>query len=151
MVPTQYAGFWRRLVAAVLDQIVLTVGRAFVYGAIALIVYAGLYLFEVREQQTLAFAITGGCLWFLDIWLTWIYYALMESSSLQGTLGKLALGIRVYHRDQNRALTFEEATVRYFAKILSRFTIMIGYILCAFSSRKQALHDFVGRSVLVVR
>lgn len=151
MVPTQYAGFWRRLVAAVLDQIVLTVGRAFVYGAIALIVYAGLYLFEVREQQTLAFAITGGCLWFLDIWFTWIYYALMESSSLQGTLGKLALGIRVYHRDQNRALTFEEATVRYFAKILSRFTIMIGYILCAFSSRKQALHDFVGRSVLVVR
>lgn len=151
MISTQYAGFWRRLVAALLDQIVLTVGRAFIYGALALIVYAGLYLFEVRDHQTLAFAITGGFLWFLDIWLTWIYYALMESSTLQGTLGKLALGIRVYHRDQTRALTFEEATVRYFAKILSRLTLMIGYILCAFSSRKQALHDFVGRSVLVVR
>ena len=75
----------------------------------------------------------------------------MESSSLKGTLGKLALGIRVYHRDQTRALTFEEATVRYFSKILSRMTLMVGYIMCAFSSRKQSLHDFVAKSVLVVK
>ena len=151
MTSNQYAGFWRSLVAAVLDQIVLTVGRTFVYGALALMVYAALYLFDIKDHHTLVFAITGGFLWFLDIWLTWIYFALMESSSLQGTLGKLALGIRVYHRDESRALTFEEATVRYFAKILSRMTILIGYILCAFSSRKQGLHDFVARSVLVVR
>jgi uncharacterized RDD family membrane protein YckC len=151
MTSTLYAGFWRRLVAAILDQIVLTVGRAFVYGAIVLMVYAGLYLFEIKDQHTLIFAITGGCLWFLDIWLTWIYFALMESSSLKGTLGKLALGIRVYHRDQTRALTFEEATVRYFSKILSRMTLMVGYIMCAFSSRKQSLHDFVAKSVLVVK
>jgi uncharacterized RDD family membrane protein YckC len=151
MTSTLYAGFWRRLVAAILDQIVLTVGRAFVYGAIVLMVYAGLYLFEIKDQHTLIFAITGGCLWFLDIWLTWIYFALMESSSLKGTLGKLALGIRVYHRDQTRALTFEEATVRYFSKIISRMTLMVGYIMCAFSSRKQSLHDFVAKSVLVVK
>jgi uncharacterized RDD family membrane protein YckC len=150
MTSTLYAGFWRRLVAAILDQIVLTVGRAFIYGALGLIVYATLYLFEAQAHNMIAFAITGGCLFFLDICLTWIYFALMESSTLQGSLGKLALGIRVYHRDEKRALTFEEATVRYFAKILSRMTFMIGYIMSAFSSRKQALHDFVGRSVLVV-
>jgi len=151
MTSTLYAGFWRRVVAAILDQIVLTVGRAFVYGAIVLMIYAGLYLFEIKDQHTLIFAVTGGCLWFLDIWLTWIYFALMESSSLKGTLGKLALGIRVYHRDQTRALTFEEATVRYFSKILSRMTLMVGYIMCAFSSRKQSLHDFVAKSVLLVK
>lgn len=144
-----YAGFWRRLVAALLDQIVLTVGRALIYGAMGLIVYAILYLLDIKENHILIFAVFGGVIFFINIWLTWIYYALLESSSLQGTPGKLAMGIRVWHSDK-RALTFEEATVRYFAKILSRMTFLIGYILCAFSSRKQALHDFIGRSVLIV-
>ncbi len=144
-----YAGFWRRLVAAVLDQVILTVGRAFVYGALALITYATIHFAEIREYQIPIFTVLGACLFLLDIWLTWIYFALLESSYYQGTPGKLALGIRVWHKDK-RALTFEEATVRYFAKILSRMTLLIGYILCAFSSRKQALHDFVARSVLVV-
>jgi uncharacterized RDD family membrane protein YckC len=145
-----YAGFWRRLVAAILDQVILTVGRVFVYGALGLIVYAVIHFAELRDYQVLIFSILGGCLFFLDIWLTWIYFALLESSYYQGTPGKLALGIRVWHKEK-RALTFEEATVRYFAKILSRLTLLIGYILCAFSSRKQALHDFVASSVLVVQ
>ncbi len=145
-----YAGFWRRLVAAILDQIILAVGRALCYGILGLIVYATLYLFDIKENHVLVFAIFGGCIFLLNIWLTWIYFALMESSSLQGTLGKLALGVRVFHKTDKRALTFEEATVRYFAKILSRITFLIGYILAAFSSKKQALHDFVGKSVLIV-
>lgn len=145
-----HAGFWRRLVAAVLDQIILTVGRALLYGILGLIVYAILYLFEIKDRHVLVFGIFGGCIFLLNIWLTWIYYAMMESSSLQGTLGKLALGIRVFHKTERRALTYEEATVRYFAKILSRMTLLIGYILCAFSSKKQALHDFIGNSVLFV-
>lgn len=145
-----YAGFWRRVTAAILDQIVLTVGRAFCYGILYVMVYAALYLFDIKDNHQMIFYVLGGCIFFLDIWLTWIYFALMESSSLQGTLGKLALGVRVFHKADKRALTFEEATVRYFAKIISRATLLIGYILCAFSSKKQALHDFVGKSVLVV-
>lgn len=145
-----YAGFWRRLVAAILDQIILTVGRAFVYGALGLILYAIIQFAEIKEYQVLIFSVFAGCIFILDIWLTWIYFALMESSHHQGTPGKLALGITVWHREK-RALTFEEATVRYFAKIISQMTILIGYILCAFSSRKQALHDFVAGSVLLVQ
>ena len=145
-----YAGFWRRLVAALLDQIILLVGRAVIFGVLGLIIYAILYLFEIKENHILIFSITGSCILLINLWLTWIYFAMMESSSLQGTLGKLALGIRIFHKADKRALTFEEATVRYFAKILSRVTFLIGYILCAFSSKKQALHDFISKSVLVV-
>lgn len=144
-----YAGFWRRLVAAILDQVILTVGRALVYGALALLVYSVIQFAEMRSYEVPIFSVLGGLLVVLDIWLTWIFFALMESSGYQATPGKLALGIRVWHRD-NRPLTFEEATVRYFAKILSRITLFIGYMLCAFSSRKQALHDFIARAVLVV-
>jgi uncharacterized RDD family membrane protein YckC len=150
MSEVQYAGFWRRFFAAILDHIILIVAGGIIYGAIGLVVYASLYLFEVRENHSLIFLIFGGCMALLNLWLTWIYYALMESSGMQGTLGKLALGIRVFHAKERRALTFEEATVRYFAKIISRFTLLVGYIMCAFSSRKQSLHDFVAKGVLVV-
>jgi uncharacterized RDD family membrane protein YckC len=145
-----YAGFWRRFVAAILDQIILTVGRIFIYGAFALIAYAIIHFAEIKDYQVLIFSVLAGCLFFVDLWLTWIYFALLESSCYQATPGKLALGIQVWHKDK-RALTFEEATVRYFAKILSRLTLLVGYILCAFSSRKQALHDFIASSVLVVQ
>lgn len=144
-----YAGFWRRLVAAILDQIVLTVGRALIFGAMGGILYALLHLFEAQYNALAVFSVFGGIVLLLNFWLTWIYFALFESASLQGTPGKLALGIRVAHKE-NRPLTFEEATVRYFSKILSRITILIGYIMCAFSSRKQALHDFIARAVLTV-
>lgn len=143
-----YAGFWRRFVAALLDEVILTVGRVFIYGAMGLILYAIIHFAEMKDRQTIAFAIFGTCVFFLDIWLTWIYFALLEST-YQGTPGKLALGIRVWHQDR-RPLTFEEATVRYFAKILSRLTLLVGYILCAFSSKKQALHDFIARSILII-
>lgn len=143
-----YAGFWRRVVAALLDEVILTVGRIFIYGAMGLLLYAVIHFAELKDQQLIIFAVFGGFVFFLDIWLVWIYFALLESS-YQGTPGKLAMGIRVWHRDR-RPLTFEEATVRYFAKILSRLTLLVGYFLCAFSSKKQALHDFIARTVLLV-
>jgi len=145
-----YAGFWRRFIAAVLDQIILLVGRAFIYGAIGLIIYAMLFVFDARSQIEMVFRIYAGILALVDFWITWIYFAVMESSSLQGSLGKLALGIRVSNMDL-KPVTFEQATVRYFSKIISSLTIGVGYLLCAYSSKKQALHDFVGKTVLVVR
>lgn len=146
----RYAGFWRRFIAAVLDQIILLVGRAFVYGAIGLIIYAMLFVFDARNQIDLVFRIYAAILALVDFWITWIYFAAMESSTLQGSLGKLALGIRVSNTDMKR-ITFEQATARYFAKIISSLTIGVGYLLCAYSSKKQALHDFIGKTVLVVR
>ena len=145
-----YAGFWRRFVAALLDQIILLVGRAFVYGAIGLIIYAMLFVFDARSQIDMVFRIYAGILALVDFWITWIYFAAMESSSLQGSLGKLAVGIRVCNADLKR-ITFEQATARYFSKIVSSLTIGVGYLLCAYSSKKQALHDFVAKTVLIVR
>ncbi len=113
-----YAGFWRRFIAAVLDQIILLVGRAFIYGAIGLIIYAMLFVFDARSQIEMVFRIYAGILALVDFWITWIYFAVMESSSLQGSLGKLALGIRVSNMDL-KPVTFEQATVRYFSKIIS--------------------------------
>ncbi len=81
--------------------------------------------------------------------LEWLYYSLMESSAWQGTLGKKALGLRVTDLQGNR-VSFGRATGRFFARIISSFTLLIGYIMAGFTEKKQALHDIIA-SCLVIR
>lgn len=79
----------------------------------------------------------------------WLYHALMESSAKQATLGRMALGIRVTDLNGNR-IGFGRATGRYFAKILSALILGIGFLMAAFTAKKQALHD-IPAGTLVVR
>ena len=81
--------------------------------------------------------------------LGWLYFALMESSKTQATLGKMALGLKVTDLEGNR-ISFGRATGRYFGKIISGMIIYIGYILAGLTEKKQALHDIMA-SCLVVR
>jgi uncharacterized RDD family membrane protein YckC len=78
---------------------------------------------------------------------TWLYEAFMLSSTRQATLGKMIFGMKVTDLSGNR-LSFAHATGRYFAKWLSAFTLLIGYIMAGFTERKQALHDMVAGTLV---
>jgi uncharacterized RDD family membrane protein YckC len=78
----------------------------------------------------------------------WLYEALLTSSVKQGTLGKMALNLKVTDKE-GRRLSFAHATGRYFAKLLNRFTLYIGYIIAGFTQRKQALHDFIAGTYVI--
>jgi uncharacterized RDD family membrane protein YckC len=76
------------------------------------------------------------------------YSVLSESSALQGTLGKRALGLRV--TDLNgRRIRFGRAVGRYLAHILSTWLWFAGFIMAAFTSRRQALHDILAGTLVV--
>ena len=79
----------------------------------------------------------------------WLYFALMESSSKQATLGKMMIGVIVTDTDGNR-ISFGRASGRFFGKIVSWITLLIGYRMAAFTKRKQALHDIMA-GCLVIR
>ena len=80
---------------------------------------------------------------------TWLYYTLMESSRYQATLGKMVLGIQVTDLEGNR-ISLARANGRYFGKVLSKMVLYIGFIMAAFTEKKQALHDVIA-GCLVVR
>ena len=80
--------------------------------------------------------------------VSWLYFALLESSPKQATLGKMALGIKVTDLDGNR-ISFGRATGRFFAKIISGVILMIGYIMAAFTAKKQALHDIIASTLVI--
>ncbi len=81
--------------------------------------------------------------------LQWLYFAWMESSEHQATLGKMALGLIVTDLNDQR-ISFGRATGRFFAKIITNYTFFIGYIMAGFTEKKQALHDMIA-STLVLR
>ena len=78
-----------------------------------------------------------------------LYFALMESSKYQGTLGKMAMGIKVVRGDGGR-ISIGKAILRYIGKWISGFILCFGYIMAAFTDKKRALHDMIA-STLVVR
>lgn len=134
----KYAGFWKRFVAAFLDGIIL-----YILGALIGFVFGLLYATALRTAEGLeAISLILGFV------ISWLYYALMESSSQQATLGKQAMGIIVTDLNNNR-ISFARATGRYFAKIISGIILLIGYIMAAFTEKKQALHDIIASTLVI--
>lgn len=148
MVP--YAGFWRRFVAALIDGILLQVVLSIVGGILGVGIGAGLGGFGAMGQSdeiNAAGLAAVGTIYLVAFVGQWLYFALMESSGLQATVGKLAMGVVVTDQSGNR-ISFGRATGRYFGKILSGIILMIGYIMAAFTERKQGLHDMIAGTLV---
>lgn len=136
-----FAGFWRRYLALVVDQLVLLIPLVVLALGLGLM----LGLFEGSGEEAGVFA----QLIYFAIYLVVapLYYALQESSRHQATLGKRALGIKITDLDGNR-LSFGKALGRWFAAALSYLTLYIGFLMAAFTQRKQALHDVVAGTLV---
>ena len=127
----KYAGFWRRFAAYLLDCLILSP----LYFFIVSILFLKFGVFIIAIVEVLA---------------VWLYFSLMESSYLQATVGKLVLSIKVV--DYNyRKISFLRATGRNFAKVLSAVILMIGFIMAAFTKKKQGLHDLIAETLVVKR
>ena len=146
--PVAYAGFWLRVVAYIIDAIILAFASAVVFFPLF-----GANLHSFSRDNPWEFYTTFSrpivALKLLGIMLSWIYYATCESSAWQATLGKKALGLKVTDLYGNR-ITFARASGRFFGKILSGLILGIGFLMAGFTARKQALHDILA-GCLVLR
>ena len=131
---TTYAGFWRRFAAWFLDGLLLS-----------LVTLPFTLQFGGDAAAQAGRASAAGT---ISTVVGWLYHALMESSAKQATVGKMALGIIVTDLE-GRRIGFGRATGRYFAKILSALILGIGFLMAAFTERKQALHDMVASTLVV--
>jgi uncharacterized RDD family membrane protein YckC len=153
--PVEYAGFWWRFLAYIIDSIIIsTISWIFILPIFAIM---GISIFSMKQSGynmddptlfigTFLMAIIPIAI--ISTTAQWLYFALMESSKHQGTVGKLVLKIKVNDTSGNR-ITFARATGRYFGKILSGMIILIGYIMAGFTERKQALHDILANCYVI--
>lgn len=141
----RYGGFWIRVVAAIIDAILVRVVLAPIGAVFGL---SGLALGGVGHRGfTLMHVFGGGVMLLLVIAGSWLYEAFMESSSYQATLGKMIFGMRVTDLYGNR-ISFARATGRHFAKILSAMILCIGFIMVGLTERKQGLHDLLAGTLV---
>lgn len=121
----RYANFGERLVALIIDSVLLGVA-----GSILGIVF--------NEGSTS----------FLSFIIGIAYKAGMEGSANQATLGKMAMGIKVIGPDGGR-ISYGRAIGRYFATFLSTLILGIGYLMALFTKDKRTLHDFIAGTYVI--
>lgn len=139
-----YAGFWKRFGASILDGLIVASVSFAAFGASRL-PNGQTSPDEAFRVLFSAHGLLEGLRGFL---IQWAYYAVMESSPQQATLGKMAAGIKVADLNGNR-LGFGRATGRYFGKIASTIFCGGGYLMAAFTEKKQTLHDMMASTLVL--
>jgi len=133
IVEFRYAGFWIRVVATVIDWIVLGVA-AWLPSLFLPSSITGLHL-QIVESVIEALLSTG--------YFVWGHY------KYQTTLGKRALRLYVVRADNGLGITLKQSWIRAAGYILSYAPLACGYILAGINPRKQALHDLIAGTVVV--
>jgi uncharacterized RDD family membrane protein YckC len=152
-----YAGFWLRVVAALIDSVIVGIALCVLFVPLFFLTGAGAMLsgMAARHGQpdpaiVISFVATIMVFALLSVLAQWLYHAYLESGEKQATWGKQALGLYVTDL-MGGPVTFGRASGRFFAKIVTgMIPLGIGYIMAGFTERKQALHDMIA-SCLVLR
>jgi len=139
-----YAGFWRRAAAWILDTLITGV-----LGAVLLDgVLVGVIAVASGQDPERVFKSLEGAINLAFFVLSALYYAQFHSSRGGATPGKMAVGIKVLRPDGAR-ISVARAVWRLFATSLSGLSLGIGYVMAAFTQRKQALHDMLCDTLVV--
>ncbi len=157
-IPVLYAGFWLRVVADIIDNLILYIPAGFLF----FLLFAGMMPMLVRmgnEGNPMTVIVTFLprilMLALIGIVGRWLYWSLMEASSWQATLGKKALGLYVTDMEGRRA-TFGRTSGRYWAgrgiaivPYLGWLYYLISCIMAGLTEKKQALHDTIANCLVL--
>ena len=122
--PVNYAGFWIRFVAYLIDVVVVMIPGT-------IIIFAGLPSL-INLVLGLAY---------------WIYF---PSSEYMATPGKMAVGLIITDEHGNR-IGAGTAAVRFLCYIISAIPLYIGFIIIGFTEKRMGLHDMIARTRVVYK
>jgi uncharacterized RDD family membrane protein YckC len=160
--PLPYAGFWERVAAYLIDGLILSIpfgavviALIFMFGGFGMMLHRNAV--DAPADPAAAFALMAPLFGILAVGmivfvgLQWLYFAGMESSERQATFGKSVMSLHVSDYE-GRRISFGHATGQFFAKIVSgMIPFAIGYIMAAFTEKKQALHDLIAGTLVLKR
>jgi len=149
-----YGGFWKRFLAFIVDGIIISVALSIVGVHVSDTSSYGNMMYGYGHFNMYGYGMLpnyGASLFSLGLTklvIGWLYYAIMESTKHQATVGKMLLGMKVTDLHGNK-ISFGRATGRHFAKIISAIIVGIGFLMVAFTKHKQGLHDIIASTLVV--
>ncbi len=135
---SHFAGFWIRVLARLIDGLILTVPNMILSFPISIMMES----FAQGDSDNVGIILGSTCGLYLLIFGIAIFYEAYFLKNYGATPGKMALGLKVI-RSEGDGLTWGRAIGRYFGHMLSSFTLGIGFIIAAFDEEKRTLHDHI--------
>jgi uncharacterized RDD family membrane protein YckC len=142
--PSQYAGFWLRVGAYLIDAIILRLGL-FLFVSVTGRGSSSVLSDEPEDAFYGLFTFAA----LLEVGVSMAYFCYFESSLWQATPGKRALGIKVTTLSGQR-ISIMTAVGRMLGKFVSAFILAIGFLMAGFTEKKQALHDMIASTLVVI-
>lgn len=135
---TNFAGFGRRLVATILDGIILSVVGTLVGSLIGVFVQAGGG--NIGTGMTLSQIVS---------FVLGVFYIIVYQAKAGQTLGKKVMGVKVvdYQGKTPTMLTF--FLREYIGKLVSAIILLIGFLMILWDGKKQGLHDKIASTYVV--
>ena len=133
----EYVGFWARVVAALIDTVMLII----ITMPLTYLAYGRLSSGDGTLSQ--------GPLDLLINWLLPAAIILWLWKKLQATPGKMALSARIVDADTGGAPTLTQFVIRYVGYFVSTIPLCLGLIWVGVDARKQGWHDKMARTVVV--
>ena len=138
----QYASFWKRTAAYLVDSLIYSVLCVGIYAVLILgFVFSGAFAKEPTLGQNLLMGAAS-----LAAYLG--YYVWPESSQQQATLGKRLFGLRVMDENGQR-ISFARSLGRNLGMYISALIACIGYLMCFWTEKRQCLHDKLAGCLVV--
>ena len=128
----QYAGFWRRVAATVIDAVIYTLLFSLLLGPA--VMEAGLFTLEGALRTVIGLLAT------IVLWMKFL-----------GTPGKLLLGCQVVDANTYGPLALRQSLLRYVAYLASTLPLLIGFLWVAKDARKQGFHDKIANTVVLYK
>jgi uncharacterized RDD family membrane protein YckC len=133
-----YAGFWVRAVASIIDTMVILI-----------ITMPLMYWIYGSEMITSTEIVKGSA----DILLSYVVpmvFSIYLWMKFGGTPGKRLLKIKVLDEKTGQHLTFAKSLRRYLGYFVSIIGLFIGFIWIAFDKKKKGWHDHIAGSIVVI-
>ncbi len=147
-----YANFFHRWAAHMMDQWLVSATALAIVGLVATASYFGMGISFEKDPQTATFFMVSVVFAYIFFYvcISGIYNVHYETSSHGGSLGKQYLGLEV-KTETGETLDTKTAILRWFSILLSHLSQSIGFLIAAFTPKRQALHDFVAHTLVLER
>jgi len=132
----EYAGFWIRFLASVLDSVLLLM----VLVPLLLMFYGPGVLF-VSESPGLAYDVINYALPIIAVVIFWQYRA--------ATPGKMIMDIYIVDADTLRQPSFGRLILRYLGYYVSMIPLFLGFFWIGWDKRKQGFHDKIAKTLVI--
>lgn len=152
---TNYAGFWIRAVADLIDSLILDLTASmFIFLILGAVYWLQILFLLEKESSAPAFSDFFSSVWIqivlvvIRMIISFFYYSWL-TFWWGTTLGKLIFKIKVVKAKDLSAITLKQSIIRCLSYVLSYIPFGTGFFMVAFQPEKRGLHDLIAGTVCI--